>query len=152
MKQTLPIKDVFLWFFYKIPSVLLSIRLTTKSVHSFTSSLYHFIWHICHFASCLMFIRCVFASLWSWVRVYPSKVPLQNIFIIISEEFFYLRLSIPDAFLGATKRLYNWLCPSVGRSVGRLVCRLRIRSTIHTSHLLTYLALFTYINIAQRST
>ena len=42
------------------------------------------------------------------------------------------------SFLGATKHLYNWLCPSVGRSVGRQ----RIRSTIHTSHLSAYLALF----------
>ena len=24
--------------------------------------------------------------------------------------------------LGATKHLYNWLCPLVGRTVGRLVC------------------------------
>ena len=27
-------------------------------------------------------------------------------------------------FLGAPTHLYNWLCPSVGRSVGRLVGRL----------------------------
>ena len=26
-------------------------------------------------------------------------------------------------FLGATKHLYNWLCPSVGPLVGQLVCR-----------------------------
>ena len=33
-------------------------------------------------------------------------------------------VSTEDAhfFLGATKHLYNWLCPLVGRSVGRLVC------------------------------
>ena len=46
-------------------------------------------------------------------------------------------------FLGATKHLYNWLCPSVGLSVGLSVgWSGRIRSTIHTSHLLAYLALF----------
>ena len=26
-----------------------------------------------------------------------------------------------ESFLGATKHLYNWLCPSVGLSVGRSV-------------------------------
>ena len=40
-------------------------------------------------------------------------------------------------FLGATKHLYNWLCPSVGWSVGYAFVR---RST--PSHLLAYLALF----------
>ena len=46
-----------------------------------------------------------------------------------------------DMFLGATKHLYNWLCPSVGRlvclSVGNAFVR---RSTRRT--LLVYLALF----------
>ena len=28
-------------------------------------------------------------------------------------------------FLGATKHLYNWLCPLVGPLVGQLVCRQR---------------------------
>ena len=39
-------------------------------------------------------------------------------------------------FLGATKHLYNWLCPLVGRSVGNAFVR---RSTRRT--LLAYLAL-----------
>ena len=40
-------------------------------------------------------------------------------------------------FLGATKHLYNRLCPSVGR----LVCNAFVRQST-PSHLLTYLALF----------
>ena len=48
-------------------------------------------------------------------------------------------------FLGATKHLHNWLCPSVGRSVGWSVGRLvgwsGIHSTIHTSHLIGLLGL-----------
>ena len=40
-------------------------------------------------------------------------------------------------FLGATKQLYNWLCPLVGQSVGYAFVR---RSTRRT--LLAYLALF----------
>ena len=40
-------------------------------------------------------------------------------------------------FLGATTHLYNWLCPLVGRLVGWS----RIRSTIHTSHLIGLLGL-----------
>ena len=51
------------------------------------------------------------------------------------------RLKNSIAFLGATKHLYNWLCPSVGRSVGQSVCLWRIRSTIHTSHLIGLLGL-----------
>ena len=45
-----------------------------------------------------------------------------------------------SSFLGATKHLYIWLCPSVGRSVSLLVGQ-RIRSTIHTSHLIGLLGL-----------
>ena len=47
-------------------------------------------------------------------------------------------------FLGATKHLYNWLCPSVGRSVGWLVgwsvCNAFVRRSTHRT-LLAYLAL-----------
>ena len=42
-----------------------------------------------------------------------------------------------SGFLGATKHLYNWLCPLVGWSVGRLVGNASICRT-----LLAYLALF----------
>ena len=47
-------------------------------------------------------------------------------------------------FLGATKHLYNWLCPSVGWSVGYAFVR---RSTRRT--LLAYLALFIFGLIGQ---
>ena len=51
------------------------------------------------------------------------------------------RAMAQPSFLGATKHLYNWLCPLVGRlvcwSVGNAFVR---RST--PSHLLAYLALF----------
>ena len=45
----------------------------------------------------------------------------------ISPSVSYTQVVNPGTlFLGATKHLYNWLCPSVGwsvgRSVGRLVC------------------------------
>ena len=45
-------------------------------------------------------------------------------------------------FLGATKHLYNWLCPSVGWSVGLWGNAFVRRSTRRT--LLAYLALFPY--------
>ena len=44
-------------------------------------------------------------------------------------------------FLGATKHLYNWLCPLVGWLVGRSVGRQHIHSTIHMSHLIALLGL-----------
>ena len=44
-------------------------------------------------------------------------------------------------FLGATKHLYNWLCPLVGRLVGRSVGNTFVRRST-PSHLLAYLALF----------
>ena len=46
-----------------------------------------------------------------------------------------------DYFLGAPTHLYNWLCPLVCRSVCLSAGRLRIRSTIHTAHLIGLLGL-----------
>ena len=48
-----------------------------------------------------------------------------------------ISLNLPRQFLGATKHLYNWLCPSVGLLVDSAFVR---RSTRRT--LLAYLALF----------
>ena len=39
-----------------------------------------------------------------------------SLFLSMEKLFLFLFL----LFLGATKHLYNWLCPSVGRSVGRV--------------------------------
>ena len=44
-------------------------------------------------------------------------------------------------FLGATKHLYNWLCPLVGWSVGRLVGNAFVQRSTRCT-LLAYLALF----------
>ena len=46
-----------------------------------------------------------------------------------------------SAFLGATKHLYNWLCPLVGRSVGWSVGNAFLRRSTRRI-LLAYLALF----------
>ena len=40
-------------------------------------------------------------------------------------------------FLGATKHLYNWLCPSVGWLVGRLVC-LSVTHSFDDRHVAPY--------------
>ena len=54
----------------------------------------------------------------------------------------YLALFFFFFFLGATKHLYNWLCPSVGRLVGRSGNAFIRRSTRRT--LLACLALFVF--------
>ena len=48
-----------------------------------------------------------------------SNVAMVTVKVTAKTKMFYIhfkRFSL--AFLGATKHLYNWLCPSVGRSVG----------------------------------
>ena len=59
-----------------------------------------------------------------------QRIPLALLYLRSAKEFRF-------PFLGATKHLYNWLCPLVGWSVGRV----RIRSTIHMSHLIGLLGL-----------
>ena len=54
--------------------------------------------------------------------------------------------SLFTMFLGATKHLYNWLCPLVCRSVGWSGNAFVRRSTRHT--LLAYLALFCFFRFA----
>ena len=59
-----------------------------------------------------------------------QRIPLALLYLRSAKEFRF-------PFLGATKHLYNWLCPLVGRSVCNAFVR---RSTRRT--LLAYLALF----------
>ena len=47
------------------------------------------------------------------------------------------RVTTLEDFLGATKHLYNWLCPLVGRSVGRLVC-LSVTHSFDDPHVAPY--------------
>ena len=48
-------------------------------------------------------------------RIFSSGSNIASLSLSLSVFFFFL------VFLGATKHLYNWLCPSVGLLVCRLV-------------------------------
>ena len=76
-----------------------------------------------------------------WTSItYKHSIEYQSaksVYSFCSFKFFW---SINALFLGATKHLYNWLCPSVGQSVGLSGNAFARRSTCCT--LLAYMALF----------
>ena len=86
------------------------------------------------------------------VEVTFSDVTKRTKVFLVADTLFHTLLAMSVGrsltFLGATKHLYNWLCPSVCWSVCRSVTH---RSTIHTSHILAYLALFFTRLIARQS-
>ena len=116
-------------------------RSSHSSITSFTSrrvSLHPYVFHLC--------IHLIFPI--------PLGSPFSSPFLITHLSKALHPIQFPQShsqhcfFLGATKHLYNWLCPSVSRSVGWSVGRSvdplvgkRIRSTIHTSHLFGLLGL-----------
>ena len=59
---------------------------------------------------------------------------------------------LPPLFLGATKHLYSWLCPSVGRLVGRSLGRLVGNAFVRRSTRRTLLAFLAWLFKSSSST
>ena len=90
--------------------------------------------HVCHFP-CICH-PAAFLPVFIPVRFYSFYSPLPT--CLFPSACLHLSLT---AFLGATKHLYNWLCPLVCRSVGLSVGNAFVRRSTRRT-LLAYLALF----------